>query len=251
MANYNVVAVIPIKGRLQLLTQTIKRLKTKNGVSTVICVGETLAEKNCVQKAGGVFLIHRNDPLGKKWNYGFQYAKKYNPDAVLFVGSSDWLSDNWIDVMFAQLKDNAMVGVAGCHFVDFTKKGTRLVYWPGYASGAGGRAEERANEPIGIGRLISANYLDSVNWMPLENVLNKSIDWSMYQMILKHEGNIKMVDDKTIHALSISCDLWPNKHQFEDHWGGSLPSVKFASPNKFLDEYFPEYITFNQIVNAP
>lgn len=250
MSNYNVVAVIPIKGRLELLTQTIKRLKAKNNVSTVICVGETLTEKNCVQKAGGVFVIHRNDPLGAKWNYGFKFAKKYNPDAVLFVGSSDWLSDNWIQVMVAQLEGNAMVGVAGCHFADFKKEKCRLVYWKGYALGAGGRAKERANEPIGIGRLISAKYLDSVNWMPIENGLNKSIDWSMYQMILNSGGKIKMVEDNTIHALSISCDLWPNKHQFEDHWSGSLPSVKIRFGEEFLDEHFPEYITFNQIVNA-
>ena len=246
-----VVAVIPVHGRLPLLKLTIQRLIEKNGVSHVICAGNEKDAKQYALSVGCEWVDHNNKFLSDKWNATFRHAKYLNPDAILFVGSSDWLSDNWLDVMAPHLEDNAMVGVAGCNFADFTKKASRLVYWPGYASGAGGRAKERANEPIGIGRLISAKYLDSVNWQPLECGLNKSIDWSMYQMILKHGGKIKMVEDNTIHALSISCDLWPNKHQFEDHWGGLLPSIKFTFPDEFLDKHFPESLIFNQIVNAP
>jgi len=244
-----VVAVIPVFGRLPLLKLTIKRLLEKNGVSQVVCAGNEKDAKQFVLSAGCEWVNHNNKYLSDKWNATFRHAESLSPDAVLFVGSSDWLSNNWIDVMAAQLEDSAMVGVAGCHFADFSKNRSRLAYWPGYASSGDARSKERAKEPIGIGRLISSKYLDSVNWSPLDSGLNKSIDWSMYQMMLKTGQKIKLVEDKTIHALSISCGLWENKHKFEDHWNGLLPSKKYTFADDFLDKHFPESLIFNQIVN--
>ena len=238
MANYNVVAVIPIKGRLELLTQTIKRLKTKNNVSTVICVGETLQEKNCVQKAGGVFVIHRNEPLGAKWNYGFISAKKYNPDAVLFVGSSDWISDNWLDVMMSKIESGAdLVGKKDFYLLDIATKTNqfRSCHWLGYGQGV------RLNEPIGIGRVISASILEKINWSPFDKTLNNSMDWSMYSKVLSAGGKVEMIDNNELVSLSISTDQWINKHKFENHWRDAVPSKTIRIDNQFIFDKFPEY----------
>ena len=238
MSNYNVVAVIPIKGRLELLTQTIKRLKAKNNVSTVICVGETLTEKNCVQKAGGVFVIHRNDPLGAKWNYGFKFAKKYNPDAVLFVGSSDWLSDNWVDQMMVKINEGAdLVGKREFYMLDINsnKNIYRACRWDGYPKG------ERYNEPIGIGRLLSNKILEQMNWSPFNPLRNSSMDWFMYKTVMELKGKISLVTDADLVSLSISTDAWPNKHKFEDHWVNKVPSTSHRIDVQTIFDLFPEY----------
>lgn len=236
-----VIAVIPVHGRGQLLKYTIKRLLEKNGCIEVICVGQGLYDKQVCVNAGAVWVEHANKPLGKKWNAGFLKARILKPDACLFVGSSDWLSDNWIDEMAPHLSGHGMVGTPGCHFADFRPEGTRLVYWPGYATGLPNakRSAERANEPIGIGRMISAECLDAMKWKPIDDALDNSIDWSMFNRVQQAGYTVGMVHPNA-HALSISCNLWSNKHYFEHHWRNVLPSVRM-DPEPFLSDHFPEY----------
>src|SRR5688572_11164270 len=112
-----IIAVIPVYGRLPLLVKTIQRLLNKNGVSKVICVGNNIDDKRVCVDAGAEWVTHMNRPLGDKWNRGFYEARQYNPDACLFVGSSDWVSDNWLPEMIPYLKDYDLIGTAGCHFL--------------------------------------------------------------------------------------------------------------------------------------
>lgn len=238
-----VIAVIPVHGRGQLLKYTIKRLLEKNGCIEVICVGQGPYDKQVCVNAGAVWVEHANKPLGKKWNAGFLKAREYGPHACLFVGSSDWISDNWIDEMAPHLSGHGMVGTPGCYFGDFRPEGNRLVYWPGYATGLPNaqRSKERADEPIGIGRMISAECLDKMGWEPIDSGLDNSIDWSMFNRVKQAGYTVGMVSDAPISALSISCNLWSNKHRFEDHWSDKLPSGKIKNPEAFLSDVFPEY----------
>src|SRR5688572_33434172 len=95
---YKVVAVIPVHGRVPLLPYTIKRLIQKNDCK-VICVGDGLHEKQVCEQSGAVWVPFKNSPLGAKWNAGFVAAKRFNPDAVLYVGSSDWVCNDWIKLL--------------------------------------------------------------------------------------------------------------------------------------------------------
>lgn len=229
------VAVIPVKGRLPLLKYTIRRLYEKNGVHKVICMGHVEDRQTCVDE-GADFIIHENNPLGKKWNAGFLKAKEYNPDAVLFVGSSDWVSDNWLPAMAPYIMEQGidLIGKPDFYLLDI---GTilRFCHWPGYGTGS------RKNEPIGIGRILSARILNKMNWKPIADNLNHSIDWSMYQNAIKLGANIKMLKTDQIQSLSISTDRWPNMHKFDDHYSNKLPSHRMLNFTKWLEEKFPEY----------
>jgi hypothetical protein len=48
-----------------------------------------------------------------------------------------------------------------------------------------------------------------------------------------------MVEEDII-PLSISTYKWPNKHKFNDHWGGVLPSKRMENPKAFIETHFPE-----------
>lgn len=247
------IAVIPVNGRLPLLKQTIKRLLKKNGCHAVLCAGSTEAEREACTEAGAFFIFHENSPLGKKWNALFQWAKEFEPDAVLFVGSGDWVSDSWIDVCAPLLKTFGMVGKAGCHLLDVSKAhGYRLVHWPGYEHGSPGyktrisssrtqRVNERKDEPIGIGRMLSKKALDKMDWRPFEDHQSQSLDWTMYQKVLKNNDGVKMIDSDEIQSMAFSCDLWPNKHTFSAHWSNEYPSERIADAHGFCKEWFPEY----------
>lgn len=229
------VAVIPVKGRIPLLKQTIRRLYRKNGVHKVICIGETFEEKTACEFEGAEFITHPNNPLGKKWNKGFAAAKKYEPDAVLFVGSSDWISDNWLDVIAPFIKMGAdLVGKPDFYLLDIAEN-LRFCHWKGYTQ------KERKEEPIGIGRVLSKNILDKMDWKPIADNLNNSIDFSMYKNVIANNGKVMMLKSSNIQSLSISCDQWPNMHKFNDHYSNKLPSDRMPDFGKWLNEKFPEY----------
>lgn len=225
-----IAAVIAVHGRLPLLEHTIRRLYKKNKVDYVICVGGPEEESVC-KYAGAIFIHHENKPLGKKWNAGFLEAKKLNPDACIFVGSSDWLSDNWLEYSCLYVDQYDLVGKPDFYLLDIADT-YRLCHWTGYVG-------ERGSEPIGIGRILSRRILNRIDWKPFDDGLNKSMDFSMYHKVLSNEGKVMLIKTDEIKSLSISTDRWENMHKFEQHWTGVLPSTKIEDHN-FLNKYFPE-----------
>lgn len=236
---YKVVAVIPCFGRFPLLRVTVDRLYKVNGVHKVVLVGHEHNVIEIAKQTGSKFVHHENKPLGRKWNAGFKAAKELNPDAVLFVGSSDWISANWLPKSLKYLNEYEMIGRLDCHLLDIdTNTGKRLVYWPGYGKGL------REEEPIGIGRVISARILDKIGWEPFDPLKDNSMDWQMWHAVLQNGGKVKLMNDDT-KSLSISTNKWENKHNFSEHWNGKLPSQKITDIDGFLNN-FPEAKTLFQ-----
>ena len=229
---FKVVAVIPVHERLQLLPLTIGRLYKKNGLHKVICVGDGIAEKAISIEAGALWVPHQNKPLGAKWNAGFMAAKELNPDAIVFVGSSDWLCDQWLTIMKPHLDRHQMVGVPGCHFIDI-KQSIRVVNWKGYTG-------PRADETIGIGRILSREVLDKINWEPFDSTKDNSMDRAMKDKCAKHGYKDVFIHDDRLVCASISTHRWVNKHQFETHWNNLMPSEKILECQPFLNQHFPE-----------
>ena len=229
------VAVIPVKGRLPLLKYTIRRLLHKNNCHAVICVGDSFEEKELCESEGAIFVEHENSPLGKKWNAGFLKAKELEPDAVLFVGSSDWVSDNWLSYCSKFINAGIdMVGKPDFYLLDISDV-LRFCHWKGYTD------KRRKDEPIGIGRVLSAKILDKMNWKPIADDLENSIDFSMYNRILALGGKVANIKTDEIKSLSISTDKWPNKHKFNDHYSNKLPSDRMHDFGVWLELNFPEH----------
>lgn len=234
-----IIAVIPVKGRIPLLKYTIGRLLKKNGVSKVICVGDEDIERKTCEAAGAEFLFHENNPLGKKWNAGFLHARQYEPDACLFVGSGDWISDNWLDNIKPHLKSFDLIGKKDFYMIDFSDK-IRICHWLGYDE-----SSRRSHESIGIGRVISARILDKMDWQPFDDTRNHSMDFFMYQKVLKNRGKDLLLTNEEMISLSVSTSIWANKHQFEKHWQNQIPSfnnkIIYRKP---IFDLFPEAENF-------
>ena len=239
---FRVIACMPVHGRLPLLVQTIQRLYKKNGVERVICSGDGAEEKKLCEELGAVWVPHQNRPLGAKWNAAFKKAADYNPDAVLYVGSSDFVSDNWIEVMKPYVENYGFAGVPGCHFFDIDSEANyRCCFWPGYRGSK--YHKERADETIGIGRMISGTVMEKIGWEPFTATYDNSLDRSMKERILKYAGiDDQMVRDPNIRAVSISTDQWSNKHNFLHHYNNYLPSQFLPDAEGFAGQYFPELL---------
>jgi hypothetical protein len=228
------VAVIPAFGRYTLLKQTISRLP----IQSVVIGHESAVEQIC-EETGALFVYHPNTTLGEKWNAGFLIAKHLKPDSVLFIGSSDWVSSNWVDECSKYLGEYDMIGKLGCYLLDIShpQYAYRLINWHGYGKG------RRENEPIGIGRVISSRVLDQMGWKPFDSTKDNSMDWQMYEKVLKYGGKIKLMGDE-VHSMALSTNLWPNKHQFQDHWKNRIPHSEIIPDyKKFLNEWFPDALT--------
>lgn len=238
---FRVVACMPVFGRKPLLEHTIRRLYEKNGVYKVICAGDQPEDKKLCESLGAVWTYHPNKPLGAKWNQAFFEAKEFNPDACLFVGSSDWISDNWLPEIEPIVKDYDLIGTRGCHFLHI-KSGYEVCYWPGYLG-------RREGESIGIGRVISRRVLDLMQFKPFDDHLNASLDYSMIQKCTKVAAKIHLTDNSKIKSLSISTERWINKHQFNDHVSGALKSEFLENPVPWLCDNFPE--AFKIFANEP
>lgn len=233
---FKIAAVMPVFGRLPLLELTINRLYQKNKVDVVICVGDGMHEKKLCKWLGCDWVNYRNKPLGAKWNKGFIRAKELNVDACLYIGSSDWICDDWITIMRPHMERHQMVGTPGCHFLDIAEE-RRLVNWKGYTG-------ERENESIGIGRMLSAKLLDDLKWQPFNDIFDNSLDRSMKDNAMKYGIRDYMIRDERLKAVSISTKYWPNKHKFDHHWLDLLPSEKIKDVDGFLKDYFPEALAF-------
>jgi hypothetical protein len=225
-----VVAVIPVHGRLQLLKYTIRRLYQRNGIYKVICVGNTPEEKELCLSEKALWYDHPNI-LGAKWNLGFRMARKLNPDAVLFVGSSDWICDSWIDQMYPHLRKSGMVGKAGYHTAHLLKDNSVILgEWMGYR-------DERSIEPIGIGRLLSKKALIAIKWKPFLSKETKGMDYQMFNK-LRENGQRCTIVNNSAHCISVSTELWNNLHEYDDSSTGDYVPVE--DPNPFLMKHYPE-----------
>lgn len=239
-----IIAVIPVKGRLLLIPHTIRRIRRV--VDHIVCVTEYAHERDICKMAGAHVTTGFKMPLGRKWNGGFEYARKMKPDHILYVGSSDWVSDNWCKVLLSQIEDNDYIGTSdfyemhleydipfqrdqnyNIHSVNKSLKKRHLGYWKGYTG-------DREGEAIGIGRILSKEFLDRIDWKPFDDGLVKNLDYSMTEKAIKK----KTIQDDRIKSLSISTTLWPNRHNFQYDMNNEGSVI--LEDHSMLKEYFPE-----------
>lgn len=233
-------APVPVFGRFPLVRLTISRLQ-RQGVIPLI-IGHEREALDIAKELNVEFISIDNDPLGAKWNAGFVACKNYFPDGVIFMGSSDWASDQYVDIIKDNLNDFAFMGMMGCHFVDVADE-IRLVHWPGYQG-------PRRLEPIGIGRVLRSDMLTKMNWRPFNDVQQSGLDLAMYLKMIKLTNGIGLVenDPNNINLLSISTNQWINKHKFSDHLNGKLKSKHINT--ELLKNNFQEiFKLFNKFVH--
>lgn len=234
-----VVACMPVYGRRRLLSRTITRLYEKNKVFKVICAGDSDRDREIAERYGAEWVVAPNQPLGHKWNEAFAAAEKYNPDACLFIGSSDWLEDKWIDYMEQYIEDYDLIGTPDFSMCDIRGGVYRVAYWSGYPVGSG-----RENEPVGGGRMLSKKLLKGMNWRPFDAGWDNSMDYSMRLHAERLGAKTHLLPKGTLVVLAMSSDKWVNKHNYDRE----LRSVRCKEMGSerglvFLNDKFPEAIS--------
>jgi len=231
------VAIIPVHGRLPLVKLTIQRLINKCGVTEVICLGDTKEEADVCTRAGAAFAPFKNKPIGRKLNQGFMLAQGYGPDAVMYLSSSDWISEGWLSQVALRIHQFDIIGKLDCNFCHVGSS-IRTVHWDGYPYGS-----SMEGQMIGIGRVLSRQALQEMSWKPFDDHINSSLDYSMIFSVMKHCSRKKqlIMNTDAMQSLSISTDLWSNIHSFHQ----ILP-VSQHRDLRWLIDNFPEIFTLKK-----
>ncbi len=233
MTDQPLIAVaMPVKGRHSLVRKTILRLHLQMGVRViVVCVGDPEDREVC-EGAGAEFFEHENAPLGGKWQFAFERCRDFNPDAVLYAGSSDWFTKKWAKKLYAKaIRLERVVGMLGIYFIDIALDGFRVVWWPGY-----GADSDRKEETIGAGRVLPRCVLDKVDWKVFNPKLDASLDYSMERNVGKG-----VAVDVPEFAASISTFAWDNKHNFRSTANmGHVRCLKKQECMEVIMDKFPD-----------
>ncbi len=144
---------------------------------------------------------HRNIPLSNKWQAGLKYAKSFNPDYVLMLGSDDLICSNLLDVYTYEMEKGIdLIGLTDCYFLD--SRDLKFNYWVGYRN-------HRIGESIGMARMLSKNILDKTNWNIWRNTINKGLDNEMMKTLRAVGFSEKIFNCKKekIMALDVKSNI--------------------------------------------
>jgi len=249
---------MPIRGREPLLYHSVRRL-VNNNIQVVGC-GHTISEKIVVEMAGGEFiLIPDKTTIGNKWQLALNRARKHNPDCILYVGSSDWVSENWVSVLYKDIEAGyAMAGTPGCYMLHIHPENKlEMIYWGGYEGKRGAHGipnkipDTDGNEPIGLGRLFGRKFLDMIDWKLFAVEKDSSIDYYQMEVMwrIKPQWKGLMISHNKspdIYSLSFSTYRWPNRHQIKNE-AKYTTAKKVLDPERFLKKHFLDAINiFNE-----
>ena len=136
----------------------------------------------------------KNEPLSFKWNEAVKSLKDVDFDAVILLGS-----DDYVDVNFVQFIENNIGNFDLIAFKDiYFEHPSGFYYWPGYQN-------NRKGEPAGAGKTYSREFLESINFELFPGSQNNSLD-GMSWKVCKEAGAKILVTSLKDNNLML-CDV--------------------------------------------
>lgn len=210
------IAVIPVSGREDILKITIPRLIKQ--VYRVILVGHN---KNEYIPDTDFYTCPKTTKRGAKWQYAIDKAREYNPDAILISSSGGIFRDDYFDIR------SDITGSAGLNYLDFQPGKIRAVYWPGYIG-------SRESEPIGLGRIITAEFLNKCNWNIYPADVQTGLDYRSMSIFYRYDAKITIRRDNL--PMRISSYKYVQTNSF-DHMARTNNSKEITDINTLLKYY--------------
>ena len=150
--------------------------------------------RNLVEGYGFNYEEHENKPLSQKWEYAIRKSKEYDFDAVVILGSDDIIGSDVLRHYIEQLKKGYLFyGFYDAFVYDVRFQG--LLYFGGYGDVAS-KMPERLGESVGLGRMISRELLEALDFSIWKDIaVNSSLDSYMKKRLIDefmlypiHEG---------------------------------------------------------------
>lgn len=139
-----------------------------------------------------------NEPLSFKWNEAVKSLKTVDFDAVILLGSDDFIDEAFVDYVSRNIKLCDLIGFKDIYF----KEDKNLYYWSGYQC-------SRKGEPAGAGKTYSKEFLERINYDLFPKSSNYSLDGISWGVCKNANAEILITSLKS-NGLML-CDIKDGK----------------------------------------
>ncbi|MGR3220859.1 MAG: glycosyltransferase family A protein [Candidatus Anammoxibacter sp.] len=197
-----------IWGRFEVFkfwAESVKELKDRFPsveIDVVVAGSEGKKSKNIVERYGFKYVKTPNSPLGRKANLALLACKKLKPDYVLFLGSDDIVSPKTFEFLLKKMR-KGYDEICNMDLYLYDIKSGLTVYFHGYTN-------HRDGEPMGVGRCLSAEFLDQTKWSLWDKQINKYLDGSSNSNLKKisHSRFIYRLKEKGLMIFDIKSSTF-------------------------------------------
>lgn len=126
-----------------------------------------------------------NRPLSDKWNAGVMSLETLDFDAVILLGSDDYVDENFIEFVSRKIEEYEMIGFKDLYFED---KGD-LYYWGGYEG-------TRRGEPAGAGKVYRKDFLERIGYNLFHQALERGLDGISWRRCKEANVNVLVTSIK-------------------------------------------------------
>ena len=223
-----------------------KEIKSTVNLELVAVGSEGNKSKEICEGAGFHYFEHENQPMSNKWQYGLKMTKKYDPDAVIIMGSDDIITKEIINFYVEKINSgHLLVGMKDFYIYESYLK--KLAHWRGY-----GKLNDahRMDETIGLGRCLARPLLDKIKfdvWGGLE--LRRNLDGAMTNRL--KEVGIFPVSEKNCPVVGYDGKILRVGHVGYklNEMNGFAIDIKSKTNVTSFDRYLnrdPESVTFKE-----
>lgn len=123
----------------------------------------------------------RNKPLSYKWNTAVKCLAQVDFDAVVLLGSDDYVDPAFIEFVEENMNDLDMIGFSDIFF----QEGNDFYYWEGYKN-------HRKGEPVGAGKTYSKRYLESIGYNLFPEFNDVGLDGISWRVVKRSQAKVKI-----------------------------------------------------------
>lgn len=163
----------------------------------IVVAGDSDVDRKCVEAAECEFVMVPNYPLGRKYQCALAWAKTFDPDMVVILGSDTWLSNGWVEECAKHINSGYdCVGKIDWHTLKINPGKPVELYHRQYIY---------RPDPVGGGRALSATMLDKIYWDWFPITSNAGLDWASFK---RFDGKPKIMATQIPHVMGIKGP-WP------------------------------------------
>jgi hypothetical protein len=135
-----------------------------------------------------------NNPISTKWNTAVESLSIFQFDAVILLGSDDWIDTKFLDFVTSRIGTFDLLAFKDIYF----EKGSDRYYWEGYTN-------HRKGEPCGAGKVYSREFLEKINFNLFPKSKDYSLDGMSWEVVQKNNANI-VIESLKENGLML-CDV--------------------------------------------
>jgi len=178
----------------------IKRLQNECQEIEIIAIAvgsEGESSRKIAEKNGVYYTECQNLPLSRKANARLMFAKQFNPDYIMFLGSDDIISTSLLKTYFHFMQQGIdIIEINDLYYFDIKTKSA--AYCDGYSFG------RRKGEPMAVARCIKNVVAIVFNWQLWNEKTKSSPDSNIFKMISQYNFSRKRI---TINGQHLVLDI--------------------------------------------